>query len=1021
MTKICRYVLFFILISFAEENLHTITEDEVYDNNLISNGDFEELSDENKLLPAYWICSKQDIYSLDSNIYKTGVKSLLLTSKYPKDEYISCKIPVLKPETEYSLVLWTRQNGLMPGEKGGEIKMAWYCTSGKKMDSIKSLYNDFDWKKIVINVKTPPDLQTAVIYILKYTAGSRLWIDSIAIAEGIIDNPGKKDSIINEKAVIENNLIYNGNFEIVSKSNELMPAGWHTSKPDLFSLDSVKKKDGKKSLKLLGKYPRDQYISSAKIIVEPAKIYSFIIWARQDNILQGGNGGSISVSWYCKSGKIIKPTIEFISPFEWEKRVFTLRTPEDVIYGTLSAVKNGKTGVLWLDGIAVAEGVLKQEQSEITESDLVFRMLSYNVMRQSLEEFMSINKKCITENYYKAGKDLINEIKAFEIKADKEIKAKDIKDYKSFQEEILYSESGKKTGDYCLSPYNYYYSEWEPLNTRVVRFKSSLSNYIESEYKNILLNQIKTVSGKGAHYGTGVCESIYKVATDRTYKGNLAKNASISLARNEYEAFQVVVIAHKKELSDVYLTSSDFSDNRGNVVKNKNLKISPVGYVFCNDPEYAVEYKGYWPDPLLPSGSKVSVKIHHNQPFWVRIYAPMETPPGTYKGHLTISARGCPDTSIDTSIEIWNFTLPKKGQFQFPTRFNYNQLLEYYNLRELSFEMELEWCLFILEYRASPTEWYTTRMQPTGEILKKCIEKGMNSIYVQEVSRYLLDRESWSYPTNLTKEKKIEISGALKADMAELDKYGAGDLAIVNGFDEIHDYNVFPFINETFSFVKSIDKRIKTFTTTTYSPIDQLISSVDIFVPLLGHPGSEIMKKKTQKSKVFFYFFGKPNRPFANPGFVDKPALDSRIIFWMAYEKMWTGMSQWGLNIWEANKPKDSALLWPKTEWKPYCKEQFKRRNGEGYLIYPGPDKKPLASIRLENIRDGIEDYEMILMLKSLLKNNPNNDSSAYTEAQSAIDLIKVLAPETWDYDHEAGNLLALRMRIAHALESLQK
>jgi len=41
---------------------------------------------------------------------------------------------------------------------------------------------------------------------------------------------------------------------------------------------------------------------------------------------------------------------------------------------------------------------------------------------------------------------------------------------------------------------------------------------------------------------------------------------------------------------------------------------------------------------------------------------------------------------------------------------------------------------------------------------------------------------------------------------------------------------------------------------------------------------------------------------------------------------------------------------------------QHKWANGDGNLIYPGPES-PLSSIRLENIRDGLEDYEYLRLL----------------------------------------------------------
>ena len=42
--------------------------------------------------------------------------------------------------------------------------------------------------------------------------------------------------------------------------------------------------------------------------------------------------------------------------------------------------------------------------------------------------------------------------------------------------------------------------------------------------------------------------------------------------------------------------------------------------------------------------------------------------------------------------------------------------------------------------------------------------------------------------------------------------------------------------------------------------------------------------------------------------------------------------------------------------------------NGDGYLTYVGPDGIPLPSIRLENFRDGLEDYAYAKILERMLK-----------------------------------------------------
>lgn len=41
------------------------------------------------------------------------------------------------------------------------------------------------------------------------------------------------------------------------------------------------------------------------------------------------------------------------------------------------------------------------------------------------------------------------------------------------------------------------------------------------------------------------------------------------------------------------------------------------------------------------------------------------------------------------------------------------------------------------------------------------------------------------------------------------------------------------------------------------------------------------------------------------------------------------------------------------------CSSEGDGSNGDGSWMFPGPEGAPLSSIRLENLRDGMEDYEM--------------------------------------------------------------
>jgi hypothetical protein len=78
--------------------------------------------------------------------------------------------------------------------------------------------------------------------------------------------------------------------------------------------------------------------------------------------------------------------------------------------------------------------------------------------------------------------------------------------------------------------------------------------------------------------------------------------------------------------------------------------------------------------------------------------------------------------------------------------------------------------------------------------------------------------------------------------------------------------------------------------------------------------------------------------------------------------------------------------------------------------MYPGPGGTPLSSLRLEALRDGIEDYEYLVLLSERAKNN--------TEAAAQLkEASESLVTGATSYNRDPLKLLDLRRRIALLLE----
>jgi hypothetical protein len=149
---------------------------------------------------------------------------------------------------------------------------------------------------------------------------------------------------------------------------------------------------------------------------------------------------------------------------------------------------------------------------------------------------------------------------------------------------------------------------------------------------------------------------------------------------------------------------------------------------------------------------------------------------------------------------------------------------------------------------------------------------------------------------------------------------------------------------------------------------------------------------------------------------IDNPAIEQRLAYWIAWKYGIPGMFIWaGNHGWDgANKPDWMEKEWMLTTEKagyPYAGIH----NGNGYLLYPGPQ----PSIRLKELRDGMEDFAYMALLKANM-----NKLTAKDQAE-ARELLKVPAGvlmSTHYFSRNPSDLLGARARIASLLcKTLEK
>ena len=456
-----------------------------------------------------------------------------------------------------------------------------------------------------------------------------------------------------------------------------------------------------------------------------------------------------------------------------------------------------------------------------------------------------------------------------------------------------------------------------------------------------------------AGFAVGLESSMHKVMIrDYPFTGSFDDHYDLALARNEHEAFQVVVMPFHRDLKDVTVSAGPLEGPNGSA--GCSAEVSLVGHVeVADNTPYKTHYHGWWPDVLLYFQQTCDVRDDEHVAFWIDIATEATTPPGLYKGRVKITAAGCKPIEIQLNVTVWDFELPAGTHLRNAFTYAEYAVGRYYGDR-WGKELAYKYYDFILDHRLNIDHLYRDNM-PDFELVEYGISKGMNSFNLGADFRQIgpegPDDEFDQYVSHLMKE-------------------GWLDLAYVYGFDEVKDKEQFEAMKEVFSSIHLHYPGLKTMTTAqdrSFGKDTGLREAVDIWVPLTdAYNLEEARKLRAEGKKMWGYVCVVPYPPYAN-WFVESPAIEARLLTGaMSHKYEVDGFLYYMINLWW-NSPPPPVTSGPYTEWDPgtFINRRGEIPNGAGSLLCPGPDG-PLSPSRRGTIRDGVEDYEYLYLAAEL-------------------------------------------------------
>jgi len=261
------------------------------------------------------------------------------------------------------------------------------------------------------------------------------------------------------------------------------------------------------------------------------------------------------------------------------------------------------------------------------------------------------------------------------------------------------------------------------------------------------------------------------------------------------------------------------------------------------------------------------------------------------------------------------------------------------------------------------------------------------------------------------------------------------DEAFIYWFDEPSpkDYD---FVNNGFAKLKNTCPEINRMLTEQVEP--ELVGGPNIWCPVSHNYDHEAAEQRRKHGEKFWWYVCTgPKAPYCTL-FIDHPGTELRVWLWQSWQRKIEGILVWQTNYWTSSaaypdhpqNPYEDPMGWrsgystPKGQKKPWG-------NGDGRFIYPPPaaaDANPPApvldgpvdSIRWEMLRDGIEDYEYLAILKRLLRAvGPKLSPEQRRQYAELLVVPGEITSSMTSFTKDPAPIEARRDRIARAIAEL--
>lgn len=516
--------------------------------------------------------------------------------------------------------------------------------------------------------------------------------------------------------------------------------------------------------------------------------------------------------------------------------------------------------------------------------------------------------------------------------------------------------------------------------------------------------------------------------TDVLPAADFAQPVDLCAAGGEARGAQVVVFA-ASALKDVAIQVSPLEEATP-AIDRQAIEVGAVKYLATQPPVYAANPGFLHPDPIEPVITACALTPGAPNLFYITVNIKRGHAAGLYANKLSFTQRGKTLFSVPLRTRVFGFSLPETPSLASSIWFFRDHIRKLYNLdRPFSYEDAAPYFQFFAKYRLSLMDYPETRDNSTipyaAVILRQ--DTAGNLKVAPDLINGLLSRHPYMNISFLSMARcqmpdsteRVLTADELKHATELVDDYLRNENLASRFYSLIGDEPTASSYSQVLETGRDSKQRFPSVQrVSTTHPVPELAEVVDVWCPLPRSFNPAERQHEQDAGKAFWLYTAVYSDPPYPNHYIDTAATYPRLLFWISYKYAVTGYLNWGANYWtgfqrELNRNVIKNGTFDYQAWQTSIIGNLGAANGDGYLCYPNPKSayaEPISCLRLENMRDGLQDYEYLKMAQALAAKNGD------ATVKQWLELPFIKAPGEFPLD--GCEIEALRIRLGEFIES---